>query len=166
MWVRSRQYTGRIVTVTNDNSFEQHVYNLTRRFPYLWEEMQIPISYKRNKQRAESILLEAGSRWTVKIDEGATWRGRYLMKQSDLHPHVYWRLTDNWLEMSPRFIAQEHGIREFKDRISRDILRGFDEASIGIASGTYDIVGLPPLRIESQPYLGFNAGSTRFQPHP
>lgn len=31
--------------------------------------------------------------------------------------------------------------------MSRDILGAFDEAGIGIASATYNIVGMPPLRI-------------------
>jgi len=38
MWVQSRQYTGRIVTVTNSKIFEEPVYNYTRDFPFLWEE--------------------------------------------------------------------------------------------------------------------------------
>jgi len=37
MWVQSRQYSGRIVTVTNSKIFEEPVYNYTRDFPYLWE---------------------------------------------------------------------------------------------------------------------------------
>src|SRR4051812_37581242 len=37
MWVRARQYSGRIVTVTNDKVFDEAVYNFTRDFPYLWE---------------------------------------------------------------------------------------------------------------------------------
>ncbi|WP_324274162.1 mechanosensitive ion channel family protein [Blastococcus brunescens] len=32
-WVRSRQYTGRVVTVTNDKVFDEAVYNYTRDFP-------------------------------------------------------------------------------------------------------------------------------------
>ena len=33
MWVRARQYTGRIVTVTNDKVFDTPIYNYTRDFP-------------------------------------------------------------------------------------------------------------------------------------
>ncbi len=40
-----------------------------------------------------------------------------------------------------------HGIRDIKDAMSRDILTAFDAAGIGIASATYDIVGLPTLRV-------------------
>jgi hypothetical protein len=33
MWVRSRQFTGRIVTVTNDKVFDEPVFNYTRGLP-------------------------------------------------------------------------------------------------------------------------------------
>ena len=59
------------------------------------------------------------------------------------------RLTDNWLELNVRFIVRDHGIRRLKDAMSPDILRGLDEAGIGLASATFEIVGLPLLRIES-----------------
>lgn len=75
---------------------------------------------------------------------------RYFLPRADLHPKVYYRLTDNWLELTVRFIVHDHGIRVVKDKISRDIIEAFDQASIEIASSTYDIVGLPPLRVESQ----------------
>lgn len=35
MWVRSRQYTGRDVTVTNEKIFDEPVYNYIRDFPFL-----------------------------------------------------------------------------------------------------------------------------------
>ncbi|MBW8786049.1 MAG: mechanosensitive ion channel, partial [Novosphingobium sp.] len=40
MWIRSRQFTGRIVTVTNDQIFSEPVYNYTDQFPYLWDEIR------------------------------------------------------------------------------------------------------------------------------
>lgn len=88
MWVKARQYTGRVVTVSNLEVFDEPVFNYTREFPYLWEEITV------------------------------------------------------------RSIAQDHAIRDLKDAMTRDILAGLDAAGIGIASATYDIVGLPPIRIE------------------
>jgi hypothetical protein len=38
-------------------------------------------------------------------------------------------------------------VRELKDAITRDILTAFDEAGIGIASATFEVVGAPPIRI-------------------
>ena len=56
------------------------------------------------------------------------------------------RITDNWLELSLRFIVDDHKSRAVRDQIAREILEEFDKAGIGIASTTIDIVALPPLR--------------------
>ena len=154
MWVRSREYTGRIVTVTNAKIFDEPVFNYTRDFPFLWEEMALPIAYAADRDRAERILLEAARRHTVPItqmseDALREMQRRYVMKpRRDDSRRSTIRLTDNWLELTVRFIAQDHGIRGLKDAMSRDILAALDEAGIGIASATFEIVGLPPLRIE------------------
>ncbi|MBD0373657.1 MAG: mechanosensitive ion channel family protein [Pyrinomonadaceae bacterium] len=155
IWVKSRQYTGRIVTVTNDKVFDAPVYNYSRDFPYLWDEMTIPITYRDDRRRAEEILLETARRHTVKISQMSSealekMHDRYYVRDVDFEPKVYWRITDNWLELTVRFIAEAGGVRSLKDAMSRDILAAFDEAGIGIASATFDIVGLPPLRIEER----------------
>ena len=155
MWVRSRQYTGRVVTVTNDKVFDEPVYNYTREFPYIWEEMSIPVSYNSDRAKAEQILLDAAGRHTTKIAELGEpalkeMERRFFMKRAELEPRVFWRLTDNWVELTVRFIAKDSGVRDLKDAMSRDIIKGLDEAGIGIASGTYEIVGMPPLRIKME----------------
>jgi hypothetical protein len=42
-------------------------------------------------------------------------------------------------------------VRDLKDVISRTVLEKFDADRIEIASATYEIVGLPPLRVEGLP---------------
>jgi small-conductance mechanosensitive channel len=152
LWVKARQYTGRIVTVTNDKVFDTPVYNYTRDFPYIWEEMTLPINYKDDRGKVERLLCDVATRHAVKIDEIAQedlceMERRFNLKWTDLGPRVYWRLTDNWLQMTVRFITLSHGVRDVKDAMSREVLEGLDQAGIGIASSTYDIVGMPPLRI-------------------
>jgi small-conductance mechanosensitive channel len=152
-WVHARQFTGRIVRVTNDKIFDSPVYNFTREFPYMWEEIHLPIKYDADRARAESILLDAARRHTGPIVEDARpaiegMRKTYPLRvEPSLEPRVYWRLTDNWLELSLRFLCRDHGVRELKDAMSRDILAALDAAKIGLASGTYEIVGVPPLRV-------------------
>lgn len=152
MWVRSRQYTGRVVTVSNAKIFDEPVYNYTRDFPYLWEEMSLPISYSADRARAEQILLDTARKHTVQLqtlsaEALAEMQRRYFLKPAEMEPRVYYRLTDNWLELTVRFIVEDRGIRDMKDAMSRDLLRALDEAGIGLASATFEIVGLPPLRI-------------------
>lgn len=69
------------------------------------------------------------------------------MRDADLEPRVYWRLTDNWLELTVRFLTGVYGIRDVKDEMSREVLAGLDAVGIGLASATVEVVGLPALRV-------------------
>jgi small-conductance mechanosensitive channel len=158
VWVGARQYTGRIVTVTNDKIFDEPVYNYTREFPFIWEEMRIPVRYQDDRARAEAIILEAAQRHTVEVTERgsaalARLQRHYRIEAADPEPRTTLRLTDNWLEITVRFLAPDHGVRALKDAIARDILDGFDAAGIEVASATFEVVGVPELRMARQPSL-------------
>jgi hypothetical protein len=70
-----------------------------------------------------------------------------MIKRVEFEPRVFYRLTDNWTEMALRFIVDAHEVRGVKDAMSRDIIEGLDAAGIQIASGTYEVVGMPELRV-------------------
>jgi small-conductance mechanosensitive channel len=165
MWVKSRQYTGRIVTVPNSKIFDEPVYNYTRDFAYIWEELSLPISYTADRHKAEQILLEVARRYQVQIsliekaDVMELQRRYYVVKLEDFEPRVFYRMTDNWLELSVRFITEAHGVRSVKDRMSRDLLNAMDEIGLGVASATFEVVGIPPLRVE------WERGPARPAPH-
>ncbi len=159
MWVHSRQYTGRIVTVSNARVFDEPVFNYTREFPYIWEEIAIPVMYSADRDRVERLLLGVAQQHTAAIqdmgDESLSELARrYLVQNTDVAPKVFYRLTDNWLELTIRFVAREHGVRDLKDAMCRDILRGLDEAGIEIASATFQLVGLPKVQVELAPPPG------------
>ena len=70
----------------------------------------------------------------------------FRVKREDFVPSAYWRLTDNWREITVRFIAHDHDVRRMKDAMSRDVLAGLEAAGIGIASSTFEITGLPEVK--------------------
>jgi small-conductance mechanosensitive channel len=153
MWVEARQYSGRIVSVSNAQIFDEPVYNYTRDFPYLWEEMHLAIPFKADRTRAEQILRDAANRHAVKDKQVAAeamreLQRRYFMKGAGIEPRVYLRITDNWIELAVRFVTDLEGVREVKDRMSREIMSNLDAAGIEIASSTYEITGVPPLRVK------------------
>lgn len=155
VWVKSRQFTGRIVTVTNSKIFAEPVFNYTRDFPYLWEEMMIPITYTEKRARVEQILLEVAGRHAINADhlDGNAKKelhDKFGVEPINMRPKVFFRITDNWLELTLRFVVETHGIRDVKDAMSRDIVEAFDQEHIGIASATYDIVGFPSLEMKRQ----------------
>jgi small-conductance mechanosensitive channel len=152
-WVNARQYTGRLVTVSNKTFFEEPVYNYSKDFEYIWEEIMVPVSYKTDWELAKRLLLEEVEDATsgfrresaAALSEMAR---RYLVPKSDVEPQVYVKLTDNWIELSARFVIPVRSARRVKSLVSENLMRRYSGEGIGLASATSEIVGLPPLRVE------------------
>ncbi|HZR22317.1 MAG TPA: mechanosensitive ion channel domain-containing protein [Vicinamibacterales bacterium] len=153
IWVRARQHTGRIVSVTNDKVFDEPIYNYTREFPYMWEEMKVPISYQTDRHLAEHILLDCAREVTDEVVKqagpaGKAFEKRYFVNMGEFDPRVFIRITDNWIEMNLRVLVPIHGVRYYMDELARLVMERFDHAGIGIASGTYAIVEFPKVKVE------------------
>jgi small-conductance mechanosensitive channel len=118
--------------------------------------MSLPIPYTADRAGAERILLEVAAHHTLPLCELSQesfqeLQRRYgVLKAVDMKPKVYYHLTDNWLELTVRFIAEDVGSRALKDAMSRDILQALDAAGIRVASATFEIVGVPPLRLQTE----------------
>jgi len=156
VWVKSRQFTGRIVTVSNAKIFDEPVYNYTRDFPYIWEEISVPIRYGDDRQQAEAVMLEATRRRAldpavISAEAAQGLERRFDLRRLDFEPKVFYRLTSNWLELTVRFASKDHGTRAVKDQIARDILDGFDAAGIAVASNALRIDGPLPVEFGGRP---------------
>ena len=156
VWVKTRQFTGRIVTVTNDKIFSEPVFNYTDQFPYVWEEVSLSIHFTDNRDRAEEVMLEAARDHAVvtcdmQAHELERLERRYGVAVGDIDPTVYCGLVDGWIELTVRFLVDDHGIRDVKNAVSRDIIAGFEAAGISIASTSFEVTAIPPLRIERAP---------------
>ena len=144
-WVKSRQFTGRVVTVSNSKIFSEPVFNYTRDFPYIWEELTVPLHFDAACDEAELILLEAAH--AHRIDpvrltpaETEDIRQRFGFSLGDFEPCVYWRMTHDWMELTVRFLTLDHGTRNVKDHMSRFIHAQFRARGISIAAKRYEIL--------------------------
>ena len=147
-WVKSRQFTGRIVSVSNSRIFTEPVFNYTRDFPYIWEELSVPLHFEAHCAEAEVILLEAAREHCVdpaSVDAKTTekLKNRFDFGLGDLEPRVYWRITHDWMELTIRFVALAHGTRDIKDQMSRFIHARFKAADISIATTRYELLRGP-----------------------
>ena len=147
-WVHSRQFTGRIVTVTNDKVFDCPVYNYTHQFAYIWDEISIPVAYHQDFAKAEQIILKAANEQarTAKAmgkAEVKRLEERFGIDAGEIDPRVFWKITENWMEMTVRFLGPDHGIRKIKDAMTREIIGGFEKANILVASVRQEAVTMP-----------------------
>ncbi len=150
-WVGADQYTGRVVTIANRAVFSEPVFNYTHHWSYLWDEITIPISYDSDWRRAQTIMLDHAHEYTAHLQGQARVELRDLMKHYPVYeetvaPQVYVVMTDNWVEMSLRYVVEARERRRMAGELHDDLLRHFeDEPDITVASATFEIVGFPPL---------------------
>ena len=101
---------------------------------------------------AERVCLEAARGATTEVvREAISQLGKTSQPgfgPEDLEPRVYLRLTDNWLELSIRFLSRPDAVREVQDRISRRLFSAFQEEGISIATTSMEVVGMAPVRLE------------------
>lgn len=150
-WVRSRQFTGRIVTVTNDKVFDEPVYNYTHEFAYLWDEVSVPVRYSSDFTAAEKCMLSAArshalTQEKVGSNEVRRLESRFGIDVGDIDPQVFWRITEDWLELTVRFLGPDHGIRGIKDKMARDIIAGFARAGVEVGATRQEAVAGPSVR--------------------
>ena len=141
-WVRGRQYTGRIVSVSNKATFTDPVFNYSAVFHYIWDELNVPIAHGDDWQRAEAILRAEAVR--VSTTHGAQQAiremlERYPVAATEVEPRVFARMTDNYMELSARFVVPVRTARSVKDELTRRVHEQLDEAGIAIASTTQDL---------------------------
>jgi len=155
-WVKADQYTGRVVTVANRVVWVNPVYNFTQHWGYLWDEITLPITYESDWQRAAELMLEHGQTYTAELQADAEAGlsrlvDRYPLKESKVEPTLYLAMTDNWIEMTLRFVVDAQERRRVKDHLHRELLLNFQaEENISVASTTIEIVGFPTLQVDQR----------------
>jgi hypothetical protein len=151
-WVKADQYTGRIVSIANRVVFSDPVYNYTQHWPYIWDEITIPITYESDWQRAGELLLENGRNYSARVqaqaqEQLARMVERYSVQDVPVEPLLYIRMTDNWIEMTLRYVVDPRERRTVAAQLHLELLRSFQsDPKITVASATFEIVGFPPLR--------------------
>lgn len=141
-WVQGRQFTGRVVAISNKATFTEPVFNYSASFDFLWEELTVPVAFDADWERATEILQEEAVR--VSASSGAAtaitrMRRRYPVPVTELEPRVFATPTDDYLQLSARFVVPVRKARTVKDELTRRVVSRFAEEAIEVASATSDV---------------------------
>jgi len=80
-WVDGDLYNGRIVLVANSFVFKEPVYNYSGDFPFLWDEIKIPIQYGSNYEKTGEILLKIGKEVSGDLSEKSKQKWDFLQNK-------------------------------------------------------------------------------------
>jgi small-conductance mechanosensitive channel len=144
-WISADQATGRIVQIPNSQVFGTAIFNYTQNFSYIWDEVKLPITYSGNLEAASEILLDIGGQYSREFLKGAeaqleAMRRNSLVPELELKPNVFLKVTDNWLELSMRYVVDPKQRRNASNFIYRETFKRIrDRKDIQIASETMDL---------------------------
>ncbi len=153
-WVAGDLYTGRVVRVANSFVFKAPVYNYSGEFPFLWDEITLPVKYGSDHKRARRILEETAEKilgeYAAMAEEA--WEGfsrGFLLDHTPTAPVVTMIANDNWIEFTVRYVVDFKKRRQTKDLLFEAILDAVSatEGKVQIASATFHLVEAPQIEV-------------------
>ncbi|MEZ4756637.1 MAG: mechanosensitive ion channel family protein [Flavobacteriales bacterium] len=146
-WVDSDLYSGRIVLVANSFVFKEPVFNYSSDFPFLWDEIKVPVTFESDHEKARALFLSALEQVAGPLSESSQkrWRAmvdKYLIENARTDPWVAMTFNDNWVEYTLRYVVDYKGRRSTKDALFSRILRDVQAShgEVRFASSTLRIL--------------------------
>lgn len=146
-WVKGDLYTGRIVRVSNSFVFKAPVYNYSADFPFLWDEITLPVRYGSDWKLARTMLRGLVNEVLVEYanqikDSWLEMVRKYRVEDANVEPMITLHATDNWIEFTVRYVVDYRKRRWMKDHLFTRILEEVDKSDnrIRLASATFEVV--------------------------
>lgn len=154
-WVNSDLYNGRIVKIANSFVFKEPVFNYSGDFPFLWDEITVPVKYGGDFRLARNIfhqiLLEVTGEYSQQAKN--SWSDlilRYRVDPAELDPRVFLVANDNWMEFTLRYVVDYKKRRITKDLLFTRLLEEIEGTAgrVSLASATFHLVETPEIKVQ------------------
>jgi len=153
-WVNGDRYNGRIVRIANSFVFKEPVFNYSADFPFVWDEILVPVKYGSDYHEARQLLERVADEVVGEYARGAeaAWRdvvAKFLIEHARVAPTVTLSANENWIELTLRYVVDYKRRRATKDTLFTRILQEIDatDGRVGIAASTLNIEELAPLDV-------------------
>lgn len=149
-WVNGDLYNGKMVRVANSFVFKEPVYNYSGDFPFLWDEITIPIKTEGDYKYAQEIFLkileeEVGD--FAKTSQ-VSWDkiiGNYSIENAKVAPMISMTFDENWITFTLRYVVDYKSRRGTKSVLFDKILSAIkaSQGKIEVASAAFEITAFP-----------------------
>lgn len=153
-WVSSDNYSGRIVKISNAFVFKGPIKNYSMDFPFVWDELDILITFNSDVELAKKIMLDTTTNLLSGYTESslAKWEemvAHYYIENATLEPTLALRLTDNWIALNLRYITNYKLRRVTKNNLFYHISQAVSatDGKVTLASTTLQLLKIPELEV-------------------
>lgn len=154
-WVSSDNYSGRIVKLSNSFVFKGPVYNYSKDFPFIWDEIDVFIRYESNMELAKQIIILVASENLSEQTQASKeiWKEvvtKFYIEDATLDPTLAITLTDNWVKYNLRYIVDYKKRRMTQHLLHDSIHKKIMETKglVQLASTTVEIIKIPKIKME------------------
>lgn len=126
-WVHADQSTGRVVHVPNGLVFKNPVANYDEAFGYIWNELEVTVTFESNWRRAKDVLARVVTEHAEKLSPDAQQRidaaaDTFHIKFAKLTPVVWTSVVDAGVKLTMRYLCKPRERRSSTSEMWESIL--------------------------------------------
>lgn len=131
-WVYADQSTGRVIHVPNHRIFSESLANYTSDFEFIWNELQVLITFESDWKKGKSLLQEIADKHLQDfVDDAQSQLQKatksYLIHYRYLTPIVYTDVRESGINLTIRHLTDPRRRRSISQAMWEDILDAFEK---------------------------------------
>lgn len=147
-WVDGDLYNGRIVRVANSYVFKEHIHNYSSEFPFLWDELTVPLRTESDHKLARKVFTQVLNDicGDYAASSEAKWnllKNKFRVEPAQVQPMISLHFDENWITFTLRYVVDYKSRRSTKDKIYTAILEEIAKHEhIRIATSTSEVTSI------------------------
>ncbi|MCZ4694674.1 mechanosensitive ion channel family protein [Ancylomarina euxinus] len=126
-WVDGDLYNGRITDLSNSFVFKEPIQNYSADYPFLWDEITVPIRTESDFNLARKIFSEVAvevcGEYSQKSEKvWAKMTDKYRIEDADVQPLITLTFDENWITYTIRYVVDFKKRRSTKDHLFTRLL--------------------------------------------
>ena len=145
-WINGDLYNGRVVRISNSFLFKDPVYNYSGDFPFLWDEIVVPLKHGSDVKEVKEIFSNIADDIVGEYSQKASlaWSelvNKYMVENAQVKPLITVTFNENWINFTLRYVVDYKSRRGTKDQLFSKILEASKNTpdKIKIAYSTLEI---------------------------
>lgn len=142
-WVNADEYSGRTVRVSNSVVFKEPVFNYSADFPFVWDEICVPIRYGSDYRLGRELLGRVAEEVVGEYARNAesAWHDvvrKFIIEKEQVAPGITLHASEHGINLTLRYVVDYKQRRTTKDRLFTRLLEEID-----VTQGRVSIAATP-----------------------
>lgn len=127
-FVQAEQPTGRLITFPNNEVLAGTVVNLTRDFPYVWDELTVPLANESDLGLGMRVLTDVARELLEPHMSAPAHRYAEILERAGLEvgvaeePRVFVSMNESWTDLTIRYLVNARERRKWKSELTMRVM--------------------------------------------